>query len=485
MSAPTATTLPLSSTGHLSLLHPPDSHGFVVVAHGNPWRQHSHEPAELRHLRVKDTPQTYVSMNRLDGTTKRNGTACREAENVTHLNALYVDVDAHETDDTPTHTEIDALLHGCLERVDALGLPQVSYYTRSGRGVHLVWLLETVRKTPRHEQVWRQTARTLALLFGDYGADVSVSTDMTRVLRVSDTMNTKAGRRAKARLVTGERYALDVIGRGVAALNPLTAVYGRERACESVSAARFGTDETRDDAPCSFRWRRAHAARLQELSWLMTLRGWDASGQIPAGKRDAFLFVYAVESRQYLGTASATTRTQELARDMTPWSESEIHTRLSYVFSRPIPYRMKQETVYAFVDVTDAERKTLQELHREKRKALRNARERDDRKNAGSLSADEVKQRAEQQQRDVVALHQQGATNRQVAALMDVSVRQVQRYLQAWRKNNSPLDPKDLTIIETYACHPPCAPDGNERSRAVVHAPDTSLDESPWLPAPP
>ncbi len=117
--------------------------------------------------------------------TNRHG---RTAAEVAHKRSLYLDLDVGEG--KPFQSQQAAVI-ALKEFCDKCRLPFPAILVNSGKGWHAHWPL-TEEMTPDQ---WRTAAANLRLAceIHDFPADHSVTTDITRVLRVPGTRNHKSG----------------------------------------------------------------------------------------------------------------------------------------------------------------------------------------------------------------------------------------------------------------------------------------------------
>lgn len=141
---------------------------------------------DLINLSIKGEEDLFCSVNTFYAPGKQSGAYTK------HLNALVVDLDYYNV----PHLK-------CLEPWQIIKLmeqdldyPQPSFYTYSGRGLCIVWLLEKTYATTKSRKFYKQIAETLIDKFKDFGADNKVK-DVARVIRLTGTKNSKSGNTVK------------------------------------------------------------------------------------------------------------------------------------------------------------------------------------------------------------------------------------------------------------------------------------------------
>lgn len=467
----------------------------MYLYEGSDWKEHKRTPQTLTRDEWAGRLDLYATLHRF----RRSGRTCDE---LTNLGGLWVDIDSHQNGREPSE-----LLAEALERVRALHLPEPSLYTLSGRGVHLIWLHETLWATKNRLIWWTDTIRTLTrLLGGDMNAAKA-----TQPLRVSGTWNTKARGHARAYLLSGTRYEFADIARRVAAHEACT---GRRTAQASSTTAQEVCT-----APSPVRWRRKYLAHLEDLERLKTLRGWVLS--IPEGWRDRYLFAYGVCARQAFGSREGQERTYTLALSHTSWTEAEIQRHLSSAFTHRTRYQVRRDYLDELLEITSRERRLLDELRRDKRNAQRREAYRIER---DRLSLPTQEQRAAEtaaRRERAHELREAGYTPSDIAHLLGVSRKTVQRYLR-WKSlvqiqygtsnqgimspgeqrrrsrvqipygtDNGGFNGQDAqtpitkNIIETNECPPVHEGGSGDSDTSPRNALISALNHAPWLPSPP
>lgn len=152
---------------------------------------------ELINLSIKDEEDLFCSVNTFYAPGKQSGAYTK------HLNALIIDLDYYNI---PHLKGLEPWQIIELMKQD-LDYPEPSFYTCSGRGLCIVWLLEKTYATPKSRKFYKQIAETLIDVFKSYGADNKVK-DVARVIRLAGTKNSKNGKTVKI-LTPYRNYELD------------------------------------------------------------------------------------------------------------------------------------------------------------------------------------------------------------------------------------------------------------------------------------
>lgn len=126
------------------------------------------------------------------------------AENAFAHNAIYVDIDAHGIADSASGNHlIDAICYALPD----MGIPRPNIIENSGRGYHLVWLIEqaSARLSWMVTQVSAHFAEAVSALIAEqdaqgYSVDLGYSSNITGLTRIPGTFNTASGTYATYRM---------------------------------------------------------------------------------------------------------------------------------------------------------------------------------------------------------------------------------------------------------------------------------------------
>lgn len=289
---------------------------------------------------LNPTLDSYISQAEF---TKPN----RRAVNLWRTGVLFVDLDTYHTDwrDLPPERIRDAILHEC----ELEGWPNPSVILVSGRGLYLKWFHTPIPRQalPR----WAAIERRLVQLFASFGADPAAK-DISRVLRIVGTTNTKSGQTVRVLHVEfGEdgkpiQYDLDYL-----------AEWFLPKSREQISQERIEREARRQEYR---KWQEARIrtgktgnlsrktlgdlnwTRLGDLQKLAEIRG-----RLPDGQREPMLFWQlnfmllsgAIEPSQIWFEAQA------LARNL---GVTEHHnSELSTLYAKAQAYRRGETVEYA------------------------------------------------------------------------------------------------------------------------------------------
>ena len=433
---------------HAGLLHPEGARGCVVLAakDGDRWREIpvpvSDLPAAARSLAGR--PDVYLTQNRFYGRHRRVNT-------VAQLDACWADLDYYKVpelaDKHPLHIRDAALI-----ALQDEGIPPFTFFVTTGRGGAPVWLLDPAPRQalPRWNLVQRQICAALSHL----GADPNAR-DAPRVLRVAGTRNSKSGNLVEIVSPVGERWSFDALANEMLphTREELQAI--RERLARKVTRGpwRLPSDTVGHHATTAgaILW----SQRLRDLHKFLDLHWW---GELPAGQRDAWVFVAGC-GMAWLSLPAVLRRDLfDLARKATggAWKDRDTHNAICTVIKRAEAaargerlhwggrdldprYRFRTETILEWVGIAPEYQEHMitlasDELKAERRRKAEAERWHRRREAAGLLSRQEYLRQAEVRARELaavaVALRSQGLTVSGIAQSLQTTERHVYRLLR-------------------------------------------------------
>jgi predicted DNA-binding protein YlxM (UPF0122 family) len=196
----------------------------------------------------------------------------RRIEHLAQLNALYVDIDPMKVDIFGYNQE---LLMEYVNQLIPHKLPPPNILVSSGTGSWLIWLLEP---TPAQAlPTWNKVEAYFVDTLKHLGADPKCK-DVTRVMRVPGSINSKTNRVVEFKVLHENRYRLDDLARQ-GFIHPKPSV----RKVPIKSQPR----QTMSVHPKFFTLYSLHHAIIQDLQTLANLRGRDL-----VGYREYFLFIW-------------------------------------------------------------------------------------------------------------------------------------------------------------------------------------------------
>ena len=226
----------------------------------------------------------YCTLTRFRG--RRRGTA-----EIACLTAVWVDLDLYKATNPIAKNISEKIQRGypeaAFEILNYVEIPIPTIIVASGRGAYLVYLIRPATRSTA-QPLFVAVAKALVAKLRDWGADVKVSTDMKRVLRVPGSINWRSGQKVVAFEVGPEWDIHDLVAEMAdyvedaeeywRRLNKKRNRQGRRPDIRPIRRAKLGP---------AFLWR----IRLEDLWKLLEIR-W---AYIPEeGWRDKCLFLLAV-----------------------------------------------------------------------------------------------------------------------------------------------------------------------------------------------
>ena len=271
----------------------------------------------------------YISMNTFYKTYRR-------IDCLKELRACYIDLDIYNTKFTK-----EQVMMNLEENYYNQSIPIPNFVMDSGRGLYLIWLINTVPS--KALPLWKAIEEYLYKELKDFGADRK-ALDPTRILRVEGSINSKSNTRVKVLDENNYIYDLREIQKNfLPELQPSKNKKGRPKKTVYIH-----------------RERSLYQARLNDLITICELREYDLRGH-----RELILFLY----RYYLcyfteDTEKALQDTLELNSEfIVPLREKEVisATRSAerVYLKQDKQYKYKNETLIELLDITEQEQMKL------------------------------------------------------------------------------------------------------------------------------
>ena len=224
-------------------------------------------PIKQLALAIENTKQEYDTY--ISQAVFRNKT--RRAIHLDHCGLQFVDLDIYQVSGLVRLSRNDQL-KAILLFIELQELPEPSLVLFSGRGYQVKWFLENPipqQAIPR----WNEAQRYLVQKLRTIGADPQAR-DISRVLRLDQTVNTKSGEVARVVWASGNEYSFDELFDMIV---PITREDFKKR--ELIRKVKTG-------GKTGLNFQTLAWARLSDLRRLRLLRG----GVVPEGRRDLHLF---------------------------------------------------------------------------------------------------------------------------------------------------------------------------------------------------
>lgn len=271
----------------------------------------------------------------------------RRASLARRLNACWADLDVYKV--RMTAEEATAAL---WPRLKYTGIPMPNLLVYSGRGLHVLWLLESVRAWAENVTFWTEIQKALCQTLSPLGADESAR-DVSRILRIAGTLHKTAGRIVRAEYLHDDRYTLEELAEALDVPDLRRKNRGKEKSKVKRGAFKQEARAFNETTLCF--------ARAQDLEKLNELRG-----GFKKGHRERACFLLRNWLQPLLGEEEALRHAQDFNRTFSPpLSASEVRTA-----ARPGKYyRISTQTVIEWLGITEEEQRHLSALiGREERK---------------------------------------------------------------------------------------------------------------------
>lgn len=362
---------------------------------------------------------------------------CRKADQVRQLNALFFDLDCHNQSASQTQATVRKTLLALSQAIKESKLPQPTMTINSGRGVQLFFVLE--RSVPYRFENGSVNEKALRLFnlvqtgLADIlehivspieGIEVDRATfDFSRVSRIPGTFNAKAGRYASLEQHTEVFHGLSGL---------LSFIMQRKHL--QLKALPQRTSFTHSGN--IMRYQPMLMSRLGKLIELQKYRNFDCTGT-----RELMSFVFYNTAVQIYSRDDAKTRLQSFnSRFNSPLSSKELAGVISSVDKVTNVRGEKGYYLISAQRLTELLALTPQELvalnfFESKRTA--------ERKEQKRLTAERKQARNSQ----IIALKQQGCTQKEIANAVGCSVRTIASVLKAAGQTITRTNHRERNII--------------------------------------
>ena len=314
----------LEQLNYLDILHS-DSKGWITRAEINCGYKQWHY--RYKELLEQDFNQenVYISINTFYSTFRR-------LEYLKELKAQFIDLDIYKTG----FTKAQIIMHLETDYFNK-SIPRPNLIIDSGRGLYLIWLLNSVPS--KALPLWKAVEEYLYSVLKPFGADRQ-ALDPTRVLRVPGSINSKSN--TTVNVIEQYDYIYDL------------------REIQNEYLPELKPKEKKKGRPSRtvfiHRERSLYFARIQDITKLCELREYDLKGH-----RELILFLYRYYLCYFLeDTKKALEDVLELNREFIyPLSENEViratRSAEKVYLSKDKDYRYKNETLIELLEITELE----------------------------------------------------------------------------------------------------------------------------------
>ena len=384
---------------YLDILHS-DSKGWITKAEINCGYKQWHY--RYNELLEQDFNQenVYISINTFYSTFRR-------LEYLKELKAQFIDLDIYKTG----FTKEQIIMHLEADYFNK-SIPRPNLIIDSGRGLYLIWLLNSVPS--KALPLWKAIEEYLYSVLKPFGADRQ-ALDPTRILRVPGSINSKS--KTTVKVIEQYDYIYD--------LREIQNEYLPE--LEERKAKKKGRPSKK---VFIHRERSLYYARIQDIIKLCELREYDLRGH-----RELILFLYRYYLCYFLeDTQKALEDVLELNREFIyPLSETEViratRSAEKVYLSKNKDYKYKNETLIELLAITELEETYMSTIISKREfKRRKNLRDREYQKNKyqEKLRADgkvSEKDKISQRREKIKALLEQGFKQKEIYLSLNISKR--------------------------------------------------------------
>ena len=377
----------------------------------------------------------------------------RRKTQVASIGTCFVDLDYYNVPAYWSLQPYDMIEH-ILRHCESLGIPEPSAMIDSGRGIQIKWYHDQLPKKAlaRWDAVQRHLVNHFEHLGGDHNAK-----DVSRVLRVVNTVNQKSGITAEM-IYVNNRFDID---------EPVK--YSFNELAAAVIPQKLPTDEQMLDLSDPDRKKKKASVskinafrlgfsvnslnwtRLCDLQKLIRLRG----GDVGEGMREPMAFYlcnfYALRYYKELGTRPLDdwNEFRGLCLEAAPhWCAQKIRDKTSNIYNLtrsmargetvefngveyPPLYTPKNVTLIELFQITDDELRQMATILSPDEKRRRDAKRKElNRREAGMKERKEYEAESQAKKEQALKLREKGMSIRAIAAEIGVGKSQVQRYLK-------------------------------------------------------
>ncbi len=317
--------LKLNKLSYIDRLHS-NSRGWITrsVIDQSGYRQRHYKYAELKGLDLTGE-NIYITPNTFYSTYRR-------LEYIKEINALFIDLDCYKSVFTK-----EQILMNLEDNYFNKNIPIPNYVIDSGRGMYLIWLINSVPS--KALPLWKAVEEYLYNELKCFGADRQ-ALDATRILRVPGSINSKS--KTVVDIIDEYDYIYDlreIQKEFLPELKPTEKKRGRPKKINYI-----------------FRERSLYYSRIQDIIKLCELRKYDLKGH-----REFILFLY----RYY--QCSFTEDTQKALEDVLslnstfrqPLNEREViratKSAEKCYLNKNKEYRYKNDTLINLLEITEKE----------------------------------------------------------------------------------------------------------------------------------
>lgn len=426
---------PEQAKQYICSIHKKDDGYITVVVKNKLWNQWHYKKTDLINILGQLTNidnDVYISVN--DFYKPK-----RSVESLIRINALYMDIDCHNS---IYRNNINGLINYLYEEFFEKKIPTPNIIINSGRGIHLLWTIEDLPKQglPLWQIVQQKIYTVLQQInYEGFEADPSVVSDVARVLRLPETINTKSKAKTKIIYLNDKfDYRLDeIIKYYFPELQIVEKKQTKKVAKKTTKKNKKQTkNETTEENKVKFLFNKhtLNYNRLLDIVKLAEIRKYDLKGH-----RELFCFLYRYYNIQYCkNTEIALNNVLEFNKQFTePLSDREVKAATKsaekayqeYLLDEKKGYNYKNETLIRLLNITPEEQQELNTIIGTNEKERRhNIQRKKTRRNANGLT--KKQQEMADLKAKILTLKETGLSLRKIAEELNITLGKVQRCLK-------------------------------------------------------
>ena len=338
----------------------------------------------------------------------------RRLENIKELNTLFIDLDYYKTGKTKSQVIMDL-----EENYFNQSIPIPNFVIDSGRGMYLIWLINSVPSMAL--PLWKAIQDYLYNQLKGFGADRQ-ALDATRILRVPGSINSKSNTVVSVLDEYDYIYDLrEIQNEFLPELKPRKKKKGRPSKVNFI-----------------FRERSLYYGRIQDIIKLCELREYDLKGH-----RELILFLY----RYYLcsfteDTQKALDDVLELNKDFRhPLREKEAIRATTSAercyLDKNKEYRYKNDTLIELLEINEEEQRHMtiiisKKEYKRRDRVYQKKKYQEQLKAQGKITE---KERIFQLREKIKSLKLEGLKNKEITSMLKLPIKTLERHITYMKKN--------------------------------------------------
>ena len=329
----------------------------------------------------------------------------RTIETLRYLNALYIDIDCYKM-----NMSKESVLFFLEEDLYGVDIPVPTFVVDSGRGLYLIWLIESVPS--KALPLWKALQYKFYNALKQFGADPK-ALDPARVLRVIGSCNSKSFSNVEVLEYNPYRYTLKELKEEY--LPFVEKKVQKEKPRKKRTIVNIYNPYT------------LALARIKDLEKLAELRNYNLEGM-----REIYLFLYRYYISIVEDQETALTKTLHMNNMLAlPLRETEVirDTKSNYIGK----YNYSNSKLIEILEITDAEMDEMCTIVSKEKKYEKNNERRKKARRRNGLTKREIAKREKMIQ--ILKYINLGKQTHEISMKLDISKRTIQLYKKELEEN--------------------------------------------------